>query len=72
MVNCNVSSLHDLQKTRIERDEDNVKKVLQMIETTWKNPFKDQSLANISTSTGLLNAHEKYSISSLLIIDWIQ
>ena len=68
MVNCNASSLHhDLQKTRIERDEEDVKKVLQMFETSWKNHFEDKDLANISTGmiatadvvNGSLNAHEK-------------
>ena len=68
MVNCNASSLHhDLQKTQIERDEEDVQKVLQMFQTTWNNPFEDQDLANISTGmiatadvvNGLLNAHEK-------------
>ena len=69
MVNSeNASSLHhDLQKTRIERDEDDVKKVLQMFESTWKDPFEDQDLVNVSTGmiatpdvvNDLLNAYEK-------------
>ena len=69
MVNSeNASSLHhDLQKTRIERGEDDVKKVLQMFESTWKDPFEDQDLVNVSTGmiatpdvvNDLLNAYEK-------------
>ena len=78
MVNCNASSLHhDLQKTRIERDEEDVKKVLQMFETAWKNPFEDQDLANISTAmiatadvvNGLLNVHEKGNTACHHFID---
>ena len=68
MVNSENGSIHpDLQKTRIGRDENDVKKVLQMFEATWQNPFEDQELRNVSTGViatpdvvnDLLNAYQK-------------
>ena len=67
ITNTRRSSLNhsDLQKTRIEKDETNVSTIVELFDN-WINPFEENELVCISTTTttapadimeDLLNAH---------------
>ena len=58
---------HDLLKSRMKRDEQDIQKILEMFEISWNLPFDlNQPLVNISTSclasddvkSDLLNAED--------------
>ena len=78
MLNFSVSKYvhHDLQESRIKKDEANVTAVLEVFETTFSNPFTGSDLISLSTGNkasidmedDLLNAWQKGEVAKHLFV----
>ena len=43
---------HDLKPSRIEKDEDSIQAIMDLLENNWANPFDNRNTEHVSLSSG--------------------